>query len=160
MFYSNNLKKLRKIKHCFFSKRNGFSKGIYKSLNCGRGSNDRKRDIDKNLSFVAKKMGVKKNNLLENLGKADITAHVNFNLLNEFFQKNNLKVKNIITQKQFLENMGILNRAQLIAKKMKFSQQSDLYFRIKRLLSPNSMGSLFKVILAYDFNKDNFVGFE
>ena len=102
----------------------------------------------------------KKNNLLENLGKADITAHVNFNLLNEFFLKNNLKVKNIITQKQFLENMGILNRAQLIAKKMKFSQQSDLYFRIKRLLSPNSMGSLFKVILAYDFNKDNFVGFE
>jgi NADH dehydrogenase [ubiquinone] 1 alpha subcomplex assembly factor 7 len=102
----------------------------------------------------------KKNNLLENLGKADITAHVNFNLLNEFFLKNNLKVKNIITQKQFLENMGILNRAQLIAKKMKFSQQSDLYFRIKRLLSPHSMGSLFKVILAYDFNKDDFVGFE
>ena len=64
MFYSNNLKKLRKIKHCFFSKRNGFSKGIYKSLNCGRGSNDRKRDIDKNLSFVAKKMGVKKNKLI------------------------------------------------------------------------------------------------
>ena len=64
MFYSNNLKKLKKIKHCFFSKRNGFSKGIYKSLNCGRGSNDRKIDIDKNLSFVAKKMGVKKNKLI------------------------------------------------------------------------------------------------
>ena len=64
MFYSNNLKKLKKIKHYFFSKRNGFSKGIYKSLNCGRGSNDLKRDIDKNLSFVAKKMGVKKNKLI------------------------------------------------------------------------------------------------
>ena len=64
MFYSNNLKKLKKIKHCFFSKRNGFSKGIYKSLNCGKGSNDSKRDIDKNLSFVAKKMGVKKNKLI------------------------------------------------------------------------------------------------
>ena len=64
MFYSNNLKKLKKIKHCFFSKRNGFSKGIYKSLNCGKGSNDSKRDIDKNLSFVAKKIGVKKNKLI------------------------------------------------------------------------------------------------
>ena len=64
MFYSKNLKKLKKIKHCFFSKRNGFSKGIYKSLNCGKGSNDSKRDIDKNLSFVAKKMGVKKNKLI------------------------------------------------------------------------------------------------
>ena len=29
----------------------------------------------------------KKNNLLDNLGKADITAHVNFDLLNEFFSK-------------------------------------------------------------------------
>ena len=64
MFYSNNLKKLKKIKHCFFSKRNGFSKGIYKSLNCGKGSNDSKIDVDKNLSFVAKKMGVKKNKLI------------------------------------------------------------------------------------------------
>ena len=64
MFYSNNLKKLKKIKHCFFSKRNGFSKGIYKSLNCGKGSNDNKIDVDKNLSFVAKKMGVKKNKLI------------------------------------------------------------------------------------------------
>ena len=35
----------------------------------------------------------KKNNLLNNLGKADITSHVNFKLLNEFFLKNNLKVK-------------------------------------------------------------------
>ena len=64
MFYSKNLKKIKKIKHCFFSKRGGFSKGIYKSLNCGRGSKDRKKDIHKNLVFVSKKMGVKKNKLI------------------------------------------------------------------------------------------------
>jgi len=97
---------------------------------------------------------------LENLGKADITAHVNFDLLNEFFLKNGLKVNNIITQKEFLENMGIIERAKVVAKKMKFSQQSDLYLRIKRLLSPGSMGDLFKVILAYKFEKNNFVGFK
>ena len=102
----------------------------------------------------------KKNSLLENLGKADITAHVNFDLLNEFFLKNGLKVNNIITQKEFLENMGIIERAKVVAKKMKFSQQSDLYLRIKRLLSPGSMGDLFKVILAYKFEKNNFVGFK
>ena len=28
---------------------------------------------------------IKKNKLLQNLGKADITSHVNFSLLNEFF---------------------------------------------------------------------------
>jgi len=103
----------------------------------------------------------KKNDLLNNLGKADITAHVNFNLLNEFFLKNSLKVKKVITQKEFLENMGIIERAKIVANKMKFSEQSDLYLRIKRLLSPSSMGDLFKVILAYKFNKNiNFSGFK
>ena len=102
----------------------------------------------------------KKNNLFDNLGKADITAHVNFNLLNEFFLKKGLKVNKVISQKEFLENMGIIERAKMVAKKMKFSQQSDLYLRIKRLLSPRAMGSLFKVILAYKFNKNNFAGFK
>ena len=95
----------------------------------------------------------KKNSLLNNLGKADVTAHVNFDLLNEFFIKNGLKVRNIITQKEFLENMGIIERAKIVAKKMKFSEQSDLFLRIKRLLNPGSMGNLFKVILAYKFKK-------
>ena len=35
-------------------------------------------------------MGHKKNNLLNNLGKADVTYHVNFKLLNEYFIKNDL----------------------------------------------------------------------
>ena len=32
-------------------------------------------------------MNHKKNNLLNNLGKADITSHVNFKLLMNFFKK-------------------------------------------------------------------------
>ena len=64
MFYSKKLKKLKQIKHCFFSRKNGFSKGIYKGLNCGKGSKDNKININKNLNFVAKKMGVKKNKII------------------------------------------------------------------------------------------------
>ena len=56
MFYSKRLKKQKQIKHCFFSKKNGFSKGIYKSLNCGKGSKDNKKNINRNLNYVAKKM--------------------------------------------------------------------------------------------------------
>ena len=104
-------------------------------------------------------MSHKKNNLLSNLGKADITAHINFTLLREFFSRNNLKTKRLITQKQFLENMGIIERAKIIAKKMKFTEQSDLYFRIERLLNPKYMGELFKVILAYKSHNNNFAGF-
>ena len=64
MFYSKNFKKLKNINHCFFSKKNGFSKGIYKSLNCGRGSKDDKKNINKNLIFVSDRMGVLKNKLI------------------------------------------------------------------------------------------------
>ena len=102
----------------------------------------------------------KKNNLLNNLGKADITSHVNFKLLNEFFLKNNLKVKKIVSQKFFLETMGIVNRANILSKKMKFSDQTNMYLRLKRLLDPRLMGSLFKVILSYQFNSSKFLGFK
>tara|TARA_B100001057_G_C22724407_1_gene901072 strand:+ start:468 stop:1238 length:771 start_codon:yes stop_codon:yes gene_type:complete len=58
MFYSKKLKKFKNINHCFFSKKGGFSKGIYKSLNCGQGSKDNKKNIYKNLSLVSKKIKI------------------------------------------------------------------------------------------------------
>ena len=101
----------------------------------------------------------KKNKLLDNLGKADVTAHINFQLLKEFFKKNNLKTKKIITQQEFLKSNGIIERAEILAKKMKFRDQSDLYLRLKRLLHPKLMGNLFKVALAYNCKNKNFNGF-
>ena len=64
MFYSKKLKKFKEVKHCFFSNRNGYSTGIYKSLNCGQGSKDNKKNIQKNLKLVAKKMRIKSENLV------------------------------------------------------------------------------------------------
>ena len=61
MFYSENLKKFNQIQHCFFSRKNGNSLGIYKSLNCGIGSKDDKDKI-KNLDLVAKILKSKLNN--------------------------------------------------------------------------------------------------
>ncbi len=101
-----------------------------------------------------------KNNIFRNLGKADITCHVNFSLLSEYFVKNNLKVKKTITQNEFLSNMGILQRAEIVSKNMKFSEKSDLYLRMKRLLSPQFMGDLFKVILAYKSQNSFYNGFK
>ena len=102
----------------------------------------------------------KKNNLLNNLGKADITSLVNFNLLNEYFLKNNLKVKKVVTQKFFLEKMGIIERANKLSNNMSFKEQSNLYYRLKRLLDTKLMGNLFKVIFTYKSKKENFLGFE
>ena len=64
MFFSNKLSQFNNIKHCFFSKNNGFSKGIYQSLNCGPGSKDKKENVKKNLDLVSKKMGIKKEDLI------------------------------------------------------------------------------------------------
>ena len=116
--------------------------------------------IAKNKNTLQSLLNHKKNNLLHNLGKADITSLVNFNLLNEYFIKNNLKVKKIVTQKFFLEKMGIIERANNLSKKMSFKEQSNLYLRLKRLLDKKLMGSLFKVIFTYKSKKDNFLGFE
>ena len=114
----------------------------------------------KNANTLQSVMSHKKNSLLNNLGKADITSLVNFELLNEYFIKKNLKVKRIVTQKFFLEKMGIIERANNLSKKMNFREQSNLYFRLKRLLDMRLMGKLFKVIFAYKNKKDNFLGFE
>ncbi len=63
MFYSKKLKKFKHINHCFFSRQGGFSKGIYQSLNCGKGSRDKKKNIYKNLNFISKKININVNRL-------------------------------------------------------------------------------------------------
>ena len=64
MFFSKKLVKFKNLKHCFFSRKNGFSKGLYKSLNCGPGSLDKKENVLKNIEFVTKKIGCKKDPLI------------------------------------------------------------------------------------------------
>ncbi len=56
MYYSNKLLKFNSISHCFLSRKGGISKGIYKSLNCGRGSLDNKNNVNKNLKIACKKI--------------------------------------------------------------------------------------------------------
>ena len=64
MFRSKKLRKFNELRHYFFSRKGGFSKGIYKGLNCGKGSKDNKKNVKKNLQYVAKKLNVGVNNLI------------------------------------------------------------------------------------------------
>ena len=64
MFYSKKLKTFKNLKHCFFSRKGGFSKGIYASLNCGRGSGDSKKNLSNNFKLIAKKMNTISGNLV------------------------------------------------------------------------------------------------
>ena len=64
MFFSKKLRKFENITHCFFSRKNGFSKDHYLSLNCGLGSGDKKQNVLKNLNLVSKKIGCKDKELI------------------------------------------------------------------------------------------------
>ena len=85
MFYSSKLNKFKNVKHCFFSRKSGVSKGYYKSLNCGLGSNDNKLNVLKNLEFVSKKISCSKE-LLITLDQRHTNQLIYF--------KNNIDVKN------------------------------------------------------------------
>tara|TARA_B100000212_G_scaffold284240_1_gene224506 strand:- start:439 stop:1200 length:762 start_codon:yes stop_codon:yes gene_type:complete len=56
LIISKKLSKQKKITHGFFTRIGGKSKGIYKSLNCGLGSNDKKINVLKNLKIVKNKI--------------------------------------------------------------------------------------------------------
>ena len=64
MLYSKKLIKFQNIRHGFFNREGGVSKGIYKSLNCGLGSDDRIKNVRKNIEIVCKKIGCNKNYLI------------------------------------------------------------------------------------------------
>ena len=57
--------KQKDISHGFFNKIGGKSKGIFKSLNCGHGSKDSKKNIKKNLKIVKNKIGKKTQNIFK-----------------------------------------------------------------------------------------------
>ena len=101
MFFSKKLQKFKNLKHCFFSRKNGFSSGHFRSLNCGLGSSDKKENVLKNLSLVSKKIGCK-NDLLVTLNQTHSNRVVYFE--NQDSIKNKLPGDAIVTK---IKNVGI-----------------------------------------------------
>ena len=101
MFFAKKLKKFENLKHCFFSRKDGFSKGLYASLNCGLGSGDKKENVLKNLNLVSQKIGCK-DNLLITLNQTHSNEIVYFE--NRSSIKNKLPGDAIVTK---IKNVGI-----------------------------------------------------
>ena len=117
--------------------------------------------LDKNMKNTLQSISNHKyNNVLNNFGKADITYGINFKLIEKIVKKFDLKVIGVTSQKKFLTNLGILNRAEIVSKNLPFSKKADIYFRIKRLIDKDTMGELFKVMLATKQNSKFQIGFE
>jgi|TARA_B100001079_G_scaffold48535_1_gene39682 cyclopropane-fatty-acyl-phospholipid synthase len=78
---------------------------------------------------------------------SDITYNLNFKLLRKITNILKLKCQGITTQRNFLMNLGIQQRAEIISRNLPFSKKADIYYRLKRLVDKNQMGDLFKVML-------------
>ncbi len=102
MFCSKKLIKFKNIRHGFFNREGGVSKGIYKSLNCGPGSKDKIKNIKKNIEKVCKKIGCNKKNLI-------LLDQVHSNIVHNVNRvtKKKLKGDSLITGKKGIA-LGIL----------------------------------------------------
>ena len=85
-------------------------------------------------------------NILENIGNADITHNINFELFKKFTQKLGGLDNNLNTQKNFLIKMGIKERAEILSRNKNFSKKADIFYRLNRLIDEKQMGTLFKVM--------------
>ena len=95
-------------------------------------------------------MAIKKHRISElfkEFGNSDITYKLNFKLLKKITNILKLKCQGITTQRNFLMNLGIQQRAEIISRNLPFSKKADIYYRLKRLIDKNQMGDLFKVML-------------
>tara|TARA_B100000686_G_scaffold333972_1_gene400532 strand:- start:160 stop:1224 length:1065 start_codon:yes stop_codon:yes gene_type:complete len=98
-------------------------------------------------------------NIFSRPHNSDITSHLNFKLFQEILKKNNLNVEKIITQNEFLKKVGILKRANILSKNMTFKEKANMFYRLKKLLDPEEMGYLFKVMFAQKKNNNFSLGF-
>jgi polyphenol oxidase len=99
MIKSKKLSKIKNLKHGFFNNVGGHSKNIYKSLNCGPGSKDKKSNIKKNLQKVRKKISTKaKNIFLVSQFHSDKFVYID----EKYKKKSKPKADAIITNQKYL----------------------------------------------------------
>lgn len=84
--------------------------------------------------------------IIDSLGEADLTAHVDFNALKKAAVEQGINNHNILSQKEFLVKYGIEIRLQTL-KNTASQKESDILDRqVFRLTSAKQMGKLFKVL--------------
>lgn len=94
----------------------------------------------------------KPNEVFENIGEADITYLVNFELLFYIASGEGLNTYAPITQKAFLESIGILEKLKiLLAKEESEAKRYALQTSTDRITGADQMGELFKVLICENY---------
>lgn len=116
MIFANNLKT---IDHCFFSRLGGNSKGIYKSLNCGKGSNDSSKNINKNLENIARYYELPKDNI--------ITLH-------QTHSNQSIIIKNKRSKKKYVYDGIVTNKKNLVLSILTADCAPILFYDSKKIV--------------------------
>jgi len=85
-------------------------------------------------------------NPLENPGEADLTAHVDFKALGKAAAEAGAKMLGPVPQGVFLSELGLHQRAEVLARQANKAQKLELETAVKRLTASEEMGEFFKVM--------------
>jgi len=97
--------------------------------------------------------------VLDGPGEADLTVHVDFAALRRAVG-DRASVWGPVAQGPFLERLGIALRAEALTKQATPAQAADIASGVERLIAPNQMGSLFKVLSLTQVGISQPPGFE
>ncbi len=104
--------------------------------------------------------GHEKVNPLDAPGHADLTAHVDFEVLASAAKSAKCGHTRLTPQGVFLERLGITGRAQNLAKALSGAELDQLVSAHRRLTHPDEMGTLFKTLGIYPAQSDPPPGLE
>jgi SAM-dependent MidA family methyltransferase len=85
---------------------------------------------------------------LHDPGNCDLTAHVDFESLASALRRGGVSVSSLTTQRSFLINMGLEERAERLSATASEAQKADIAAAVKRLAGAGDMGNLFKAVCA------------
>jgi len=84
--------------------------------------------------------------VLKDPGEADLTAHVDFQTLAEAAEDGGAKAHGLVPQGEFLDRLGLAERARALLQNATPDQGKEIEAAYKRLIDPEEMGTLFKVL--------------
>ena len=93
-------------------------------------------------------------------GTADLTAHVDFGALAQRVFASGARDLGPVTQGNFLTTLGIIERAETLRENATSEQAEDIARALQRLVDPEEMGDLFKVMAVTGLEAPPPPGFE
>jgi NADH dehydrogenase [ubiquinone] 1 alpha subcomplex assembly factor 7 len=98
--------------------------------------------------------------VLDDPGEADLTAHVDFEMLADAAKAGGASAWGPASQGEFLMSLGIQERAAMLRQRATPEQTTDIDRAVQRLIGETEMGTLFKVLALTGPGQDAPAGFE